>query len=421
LSLSSDEEATVHLTTERHRKSLLVWTLISVLVAAAMTSAGAASARNRAGAAGKPIVVAAAIGQTGFMQPFDVPPLTSFKIALAALNKQGGVLGRQVQLVVRDMKSEVSLAPRITTDAINTGASLLLVPCDPDVGAPGAIVGQQKGVLTFSLCEASSRFGPGGIGDLVFTPSQITYLEGYDMAEWAFYQRHYRHAYLIQDKTFSGYNLEVCNGFQKRFAQLAGSKGVVGTDTVSSTDTSIAATITRIKGTATKPNFIFICTSPPPAPNFLRQIRAAGINLPILSDMAMDGTYWLKAVPNLSNFYYPSAGSIYGDDPNPKIDALVAQYKRLTGKRPDTAYMLYGAAIVDLWAKAVAKAGTTDAKAVAKALETFHNVPTTLGTTTYTSTSHIALARPMDIMQIQDGKPSYLQIWHVRKPPGLKG
>jgi branched-chain amino acid transport system substrate-binding protein len=387
------------------------------------TSAGAGTGAGAetSTASGEPLIVGGAIAETGAEAPFDVPPMQAFQQAAAAVNAEGGILGRPIKVIVRDMKSDPSLAGRVALDLVNEGAELLLVPCDPDLGAPGAIVGQQKGILTFSLCEASARFGPQGIGPLVYTPSHITYLEGYVMAEWANMEKGYKNAFMIADKTFSGYNLEVCKGFQKRFEELAGAGSIVGTDTVSSSDTSIAATITRIKGANPKPDFIFMCSEPPSSPGWMRQIRAAGLEIPIMLDMAQDGNYWLKAVPNISNVYYPSAASIYGDDPNPDVNQFVQTFTQKQGHPPDTAYALFGAAIMDLWKAAVTKAGTTDATAVQKVLDTFTKVPTIVGDTTYTSTSHIALDRPMDILQVQNGKISFLEPWQVKQAPTLTG
>ena len=150
-------------------------------------------------------------------------------------------------------------------------------------------------------------------------------------------------------------------------------------------------------------------------------MSAAGITLPILMATATDGKYWLKAVPNASDIYYPVPASVYGDDPSTRVNQFVKSYTKLVGSPPVNTYALFGAAIMDLWKKAVIQAGTTDAKAVHAKLDTFRNVPTIVGATTYTSTSHIALNRPMEILQIQHGKISYLETWRVRKSPGLKG
>jgi len=381
-------------------------------------------AQGGSGASGKksadPIVIGAAIGITGILAPYDVPPYQGIKLEADKINKRGGLLGRQIKFVTRDMRSKLSEAPRAAQTVINQGAVLLLVPCDPDFSAPGGTVGQARGVVTFSLCQASPRWGVQSIGPLAYTPSHTVYLEGYVMAEWAALKKKWSRAFVVREKSWS-YTKDACTGFQNRWNQLAGKAGTVGQDDLAYDDTSIAATITRIKAANPAPQFIWLCSQTPEAAGWIRQMRAAGLNQPILSDMAMDGNYWLGAVKRLSNFYYPAAGSIFGDDPSPAINNFVKEFTKSTKAKPQTSYALFGPALLQIYAAAVKKAGTTDAQAVAKALNSFKNVPTLVGQTTYTPEVHIVLNRPMRIMQVQNGRMGYLQVWKVRKAPKLNG
>ena len=410
-------------TRAKSRRIRMLW-LAGICVAALVAAgcggdddSGGKSASGGGGDSSKPILVGAAVALTGDEAPFDEPPMQAFKQAADEVNANGGILGRKLNVVIRDMKSDPKLAARVTTDLVNKGAELVLTPCDPDLGAPGASVAQQKGIISFSLCEASARFGPQGIGKYVYTPSHITYLEGYVMAEWA-QKRNLSRAFVIEDKTFAGYDGEVCKGFRTRWGELGGK--TVGSDTLSADDKSIASTVTRIKGS--NPDFIYMCSQPPGSPGWIRQIRAAGLDQPILMATATDGSYWLKAVPNASNIFYPSMGSIYGDDPNQRVNEFVKTFTQKQGKPPQTGYALFGAAVMDLWQKAVEQAKTTDAEPVRKQLDSFKNVETLVGATTYTDTAHIALDRPMLIMEVKDGKIHYSgETWKVQKAPTLTG
>jgi branched-chain amino acid transport system substrate-binding protein len=69
---------------------------------------------------------------------------------------------------------------------------------------------------------------------------------------------------------------------------------------------------------AGKVDAIVFCSYLPGGSSAIRQIRAAGIDLPILASSTFDGTYWLGAVPDLTNFYVPVQASVYGDDPRPR-------------------------------------------------------------------------------------------------------
>jgi branched-chain amino acid transport system substrate-binding protein len=403
----------------RGRLTKVVVVAVAVL-GLGVSGCGGSSGGSGGGGSKTSLTIGAAIGMSGILAPYDKPPFQAAQIEADHLNAAGGIGGRKVKFVTQDMRSQNNEAPRAAQAVIDRGANLLTVPCDPDFAAPGSTVGQSRGVLTFSLCQASSRLGPKTVGPLVFTPSHIVFLEGYVMAEWAAMQKHWKKAFVVREKSWS-YTKDACTGFQNRWNELAGPNGTVGRDDLANDDTSIASTITRIKTANPKPEFIWLCSQTPEAASWIRQMRAAGLNQPILSDMAMDGSYWLNAVKNLSNFYYPAAGSVFGDDPDPKVNELVKEFTAKTGAAPQTSYALFGVALMQIYAEAVKRAGSTDGAAVVKALDGFRDVPTIVGKTSYSPDAHIVLARPMRVMQVQHGKMGYLQMWDVKKAPTLNG
>ena len=103
---------------------------------------------------------------------------------------------------------------------------------------------------------------------------------------------------------------------------------LIGADTFKNEDASIAAQITRIKSLPQEPDAIMLCSMMPGVVSAIRQIRAAGIKSMIINGSGVDGSYWLNAVPDLSNFYVPVQGSIYGDDPNPKAPNSIRPTRR---------------------------------------------------------------------------------------------
>lgn len=359
------------------------------------------------------LIIGAAVALSGVQAPYDEPPLEAMKLAAEKINEDGGMLGRQIEFVERDMRSDPSQAGRAAQAVIEEGADLLVVACDADFGAPAATEGQRAGILSISLCAGSSKFGPQSIGPLAYTTSHAVELEGASMAEWANDQG-WGDAFVMRDTSLS-YSVDACEGFQESWEGVGGTTS--GQEDLSNEDQSIAATITKIK--EANPDLVYICSFPPGAASWIRQIRAAGIDQPILSDMAMDGTYWLDAVPDLSDFYYPAAGSKYGDDPDQEVNDFFEQFEARTGEEPETLYALYGKALMDIYAEAVTRADTTEGQAVADELDQFVDVPTIVGGTTYTPEVHIVLDRPMKIMEVQNGTPGYLETWEIQEPPTL--
>jgi branched-chain amino acid transport system substrate-binding protein len=131
-------------------------------------------------------------------------------------------------------------------------------------------------------------------------------------------------------------------------------------------------------------------------------------------------------VPNLSNFYNTTYASVFGDDPNPRVNALVERYARRYGAPPPTAHALTGYSVIEAIAKAIQIASkrsgvvTLDGSRLAKALETFRNVQLLVGATTFTPTLHLNLSRPMAVLQVTNGKHEFLQDYRAKSVPKPK-
>jgi branched-chain amino acid transport system substrate-binding protein len=153
------------------------------------------------------------------------------------------------------------------------------------------------------------------------------------------------------------------------------------------------------------PDVIVLCSYPPGGATAARQIRAAGLKVPIVGGVTMEGTYWLGADPGETNFYATAGGVVRGD-PNPLRSRIFAAYKAKYGKLPPFSLaVLSGYSVVQAISAAIAKAGTTETEAVKAELEKFRNVPLASGPTTWTPTCHVPLGRPYVIVKFTNGNP----------------
>src|SRR5262249_55139248 len=161
------------------------------------------------------------------------------------------------------------------------------------------------------------------------------------MAEWAIKSRKLRTAWTLRDTGLLYYN-EVCTGFKDRYTELGGK--IVGEETYKATDPSVATQINHLRSIKPAPAALVLCGLPTGGSAAIRQIRAAGFNQPLLSSNTYDGDYWKKAIPKaaLSNIYFANYASLYGDDPNPKVNAFMKRYKALYGKSPDNSNLVTG-------------------------------------------------------------------------------
>ncbi len=357
------------------------------------------------------IIVGFATAESGFMQAYDKPAQDAAMIRIGEINAAGGLLGKQIEVVTADTKTDRAEGAKAGLTVVDAGADLVVVSCDYDFGAPAALAAESSGKVSFFLCAESIKAGIQGVGPNSFSASVLAAVQGATMADWAFNKKNARSFYRLLD-TWTEYNKGICDGFDYMLPKLAEAK-LVGEDTFKNEDASIAAQITRIKSLPEEPDAIMLCTMMPGAVSAIKQIRAAGINSMILNGSGVDGSYWLSAVPDLSNFYVPVQGSIYGDDPNPEVTAFNAKYKEATGGDPSTQYVYPGYVMIDIWAKAVERAGTTETAPVVAELEKMTDEPTLFGPRTFTGEIHHQNRARYLIVETNAGKPAVVDEWTI--------
>ena len=364
------------------------------------------------------IVVGFPIAFSGALSPYDDGPYKAALLAIDDINAAGGLLGRQITHMNADTKSDPGQGATAAIDMLSAGADVVMVTCDFDFGAPAALVAQSQNILAFSSCAADPKFGVQGIGNDAYSMASATLAQGTILAEWA-WEQGYRAPYMLKD-TMLEYTKSVCDSFDRRWQELAGSDTLAGRDTFHGVnDTSIAGQISRLTANAATPDVLMFCGAVNGG-SAIRQIRAAGINLPIMSGEGMDGAYWLDSVPNLSDFYVVTYASVFGNDPDPAINEFVEAFTTKWGAPPVTAHALTGYSFVEAWARAAERAGTLDTDAVRAELDTFDGEPLLMGATTFTPDLHINLDREMLILEIKNGKHVPVERRAVEKTPEVR-
>jgi branched-chain amino acid transport system substrate-binding protein len=387
------------------RRSLLT---LAALAVVGLIAAGGASSSHRAA---KPIIIGVANAQTGFVNFYDLPVLHGAELAVKDINAKGGLLGRPLKIVTADNKSDINQVQAAALDVLSRGANFVITTCDYDYGGPAARLANKKGILALS-CAGGPLFGRQGIGPLTFNTMSGTPTEGAIEAEWPYYVKHWRHPYMLCDASLE-YSKTVCQYFEARWKEIAPKGSIVGKDTFQNSDASIAGQITRLRTSGKGADFILLGSYPPGGASAIRQIRAAGIDLPIVGASAFDGTYWLSAVPGLTNFFYPAPLTQPG---NPWRSPFIVRYAKTFGKVPTITYPLMGYADVQTLALGIQKAHSIDGAKVAKAIETFREQLLVTGPTTYTGDCHIPLGRVGAMIELTGNRAVYQGSY---KPKGV--
>jgi ABC-type branched-subunit amino acid transport system substrate-binding protein len=129
-------------------------------------------------------------------------------------------------------------------------------------------------------------------------------------------------------------------------------------------------------------------------------LRSLGNNTPILNSWAGDGTYWLPNNPKVTNYWFVTFASSFGDDPSKAVNALAKRVKAATGG------FITGPSAVDGVVTAIKRAnGSTNGLVLAKTMEKFRNVPTISGNVSFSKRLHTVFGRRYRVIRIQNNVP----------------
>lgn len=379
--------------------------LVPAVVAGCGSDSGSSS--------GDSVMIGEVVALSGGQAAYDLPAHGGAQIAIEDANADGGINGKDVTLETFDHKTQVDQIGNSAIKAIDAGASSLMLSCDFDQAGPAATEAGRANLVSMSSCGASTKFGPAGAGPLSFTMATSATAMGATQAEFAYKEFKNKTSYVLLDNT-TAFSRELCAGFEDRWKELAG-EDTYGTDVFQGDDQSMASQIQRVK--SYNPGSIMLCSLQPAIPRALKQIRAAGVETPILAGDDLDGDSWKEAVPGVNEIYFLTYGSIYGDDPDPAVNKFVKRFTKETGEAPPSGAAITGYSAIEALVIAANKAGSTDGAEMAKALESFDDEPLLVGPTSFTATDHIATTRGMRIMNITDGKSTFFKVVRPAKVP----
>ncbi|WP_244491997.1 ABC transporter substrate-binding protein [Aureimonas sp. AU12] len=370
-----------------------------------------ASAPLQRAVAADEITVGMAVAFSGWMEAYDGDATKMAQLWVEETNAKGGLLGKQIKVVSADTKTDRVEGAKAGKEMLDQGAEILLVSADYDYGAPAALQAQKAGVMSVFLGASDPKAGILGVGPLSFTANNAAQLEGAVMAEWGYEKKSVRKGYMLIDETIE-YNKSICAGYEWMMPLKGGE--VVGQDTFKGLDPTISSQITRLSDAirTSGVDHVMLCSTNPGAASSVRQLRAAGVTVPIFSGTAMDGTYWVNSVPGLKDFYLP-VQALVKDDTRPEVNALTEAYTKKFGAPPTTQYAYPIYSFLQLWAEAVTKAGSTDSKEVVALINEMKDAPTVIGPRTFSPKLHIQTQNPMIVVSYEGDKETPVETWTI--------
>ncbi|HKA26789.1 MAG TPA: ABC transporter substrate-binding protein [Gaiellaceae bacterium] len=393
------------------------WAALVVLLGAAAAAAALAATTGgqAATAAKKPIIIGAAVDLTSAMKPFDSAALLAAQIEA----KKTSVNGRPFKVIVCNTQLDKDKTKACADSLIAKGAVALLVTCDVEYAAPATQEAINAGKLALGSCIGTDQQGPkrfGPKGKLAFSFGNVAQDEGAAMAEYAYKVKHWKKAITVTDNLLV-YFQTVVKAFTQRYQQLGGKivRAESFTNSFFGGPNQVPSLVNRLRNT-NGAQVIVTTTTFGDWPAIMQGVRSLRVKTPIMNSWAGDGTKWYPQNPKVTNYWYVTFASIFGDDPNPAVRKLFNTIKARVGT-PATGSFVTGATAIDALATAIRRAhGSTRGFILANQFQRFRGLPTISGPISFSAKYHTVFGRSYRVIEVQNNKGKYVASVKAGKP-----
>jgi branched-chain amino acid transport system substrate-binding protein len=381
-------------------RALVALVAVSVVAVAVVGGGTAASEQART------VTIGWAYDGVGAMAPFDGPALATAKTRIAQVNKASKIKLRLITCNTQGNKPAIAKA--CATKLLSQGADIVMTTCDVDFAAPVVQTAINAGKLTVAACIGTDQMGPkrfGRKGLLAFSYGNVAQDEGSAMAEYA-WKRGWRTASLATD-TVIVYFRNVVQAFKARWQQLGGQIATEETyQSLGGNQASWTNVVTRLNNEdadviVTSTAAAFGAQVP-----ILNGLRTLGNNTPFLNSWAGDGNYWYTQEPKVSNYFYVTFASAFGNDPVAAVNVMAKKNAAAIAKAGSTGGFITGPAAIDGILVALNRTGgNTNGAALAAQMQKFKNVPTLSGLVSFSPTLHTVYGRAYRVISVQNNTP----------------
>jgi branched-chain amino acid transport system substrate-binding protein len=285
-------------------------------------------------------------------------------MAVDAVNQSGGVLGKQLKLLVEDDQGKPEEALTVVTKLISKDRVVaLLGEIASSNSLAAAPMAQQSRIPMISPGSTNPKVTQAG--DYIFRVCFIDPFQGKVMAKFAMNTLKVHKVAVLRDIK-SDYSVGLANFFVENFKALGGE--ILADESYSQGDKDFTAQLTSLKGK--NPEAVFVPGYYTEVGLIARQARKLGIKVPLLGGDGWDSSkLWEIGGDALNGCYYSNHYSV--DDPSPILRKFVNDYKARYGSTSDSipdamAALGYDAALI--LADAIKRANSAQPDSIKMAL-----------------------------------------------------
>ena len=312
-------------------------------------------------------------------------------IAVDEWNSRGGVLGKQIEVLVGDDQADPKQAVAVANKMVNEGVAGVIGHFNSSCSIPASDVYNRGNVPMITPASTNpllTERGYKGVFRVCGTDDQ----QGKVAADFAKNKLNVKKVAILHDKTTYG------QGFADLFRKHLGTAAeVIYYGGITKGDKDFKSVLTSLK--EKKPDLIFFGGIYPETGLLVKQAREISIAAPFLSG---DGSIDPKFVEIAGDKAAEGTYLTFSPDPNniPAAKDFIGKYRAKFGELGP--YSIYAYDAVNVLLTAVKEAGTADGKAVAARLHAME-FPGALGKTRFTEKGDVTQS-PYVVWVIRNGK-----------------
>lgn len=379
--------------------SLLVVTLVSLSVLAGCSSAGASSKAE------SKIKVGLNYELSGNAASYGTSLSNGAELAIEEINKNGGVLGKQLESVKVDNKSDNAESANVATKLMTRDKVVAVLGAATTGNTKGAVpVATQNKVplITGSATADDVTVDKDGkVREYVFKTCFSDSFQGIMMSNFAYNDLGLKNAAVLTD-TASDYSKGLAKSFKENYVKLGGK--IVAEESYKTKDTDFKSVLTNMK--AKNPDVLFVPGYYEEVGLIIRQARELGLDMPILGGDGYESPKLeeLAGKDALNNVFYSTAYS--AQDTDPAVVKFREAYKAKYGKEPDA----FGALGYDLgyfFVDALKRAGEADREKLKDALAATKDFKGVTGT--FSIDENHNPVKSVTIIEMKNGEATFLK------------
>ena len=330
---------------------------------------------------------------------FGISTKNGIDMAIDAVNQAGGLLGKQVRVIVEDDQGRPEEAQTVVTKLITRDRVVaILGEVASSRTLAAAPVAQQNGIPMISPSSTNPRVTE--VGDYIFRVCFIDPFQGFVMAKFATQTLNVKNVAILRDIK-NDYSVGLADVFVQNMTEMGGT--IVADQSYSEGDTDFSAQLTSIK--SKNPQAIFVPGYYTEVGLIARQAKNLGLTVPLLGGDGWDSPRLIDIGGEaLNGSYYSNHSSM--EDPNPAIQKFVADYRARFNETPDALAALgYDSAMILF--DAIRRANSTEPAAIRDAIATTRDFEGITGKITMDENRNPV--KPAVVLKVQDGALQFVE------------